>query len=408
MALNDEKHRRVEITAEEYQNLQQMLAHGNRLGMDLRLHELSGSQAALDMAQICSSSGLRGGVAWLINDAYTKTVPGYPKEGVEFFSKKIAAGDLELIQESFEHTHRYYIPTDLEMYQGALKTWNDIGRQSVPPNPDLGNHYFPGLPILAAHYLETGDVARFADLVRRTEPSIPLAASVPATGWEALTELVADRYNRSQTINDILDQRPDLTPRALRSPTGDEGIVFVNAKGVPEHVIRLDAGRNAAVDQPLGFVEKVADGLASFKAFDRFNDLGEWLGSTLPTPAELKEKAAQVREWLQERLGPDSREEATPKQDGKQGKGAEPKSAMDALFERFSQAAMRNDDAALAAVFAEHAGSPQGRQFQIEVNERVALIERQEREAAMEAQRTHEAERWMAQQARGAGPAMAM
>ncbi len=182
MALNDEKHRRVEITAEEYQNLQQMLAHGNRLGMYLRLHELSGSQAALDMAQICSSSGLRGGVAWLINDAYTKTVPGYPKEGVEFFSKKIAAGDLELIQESFEHTHRYYIPTDLEMYQGALKTWNDIGRQSVPPNPDLGNHYFPGLPILAAHYLETGDVARFADLVRKTEPSIPLAASVPATG----------------------------------------------------------------------------------------------------------------------------------------------------------------------------------------------------------------------------------
>ena len=56
MALNDDQHRRVEITAEEYQNLQQMLQDGNRLGMYLRLHELSGSQAALDMAQICASA----------------------------------------------------------------------------------------------------------------------------------------------------------------------------------------------------------------------------------------------------------------------------------------------------------------------------------------------------------------
>lgn len=104
------------------------------------------------------------------------------------------------------------------MYESALKTWNDIGKQSVSPNENLGNHYFPGLPSLAAHYLETGDVARFADLVRKTEPSIPLAASVPATGWEALTELVADKYNRSQTINDLLDQRPDLVPQPLRSP----------------------------------------------------------------------------------------------------------------------------------------------------------------------------------------------
>lgn len=76
MALNDDKHRRIEITPEEYQNLQQMLKDGNRLGMCLRLHELSGSQAALDMAQICSSSGLRGGVAWAVNDVYTKAVPG--------------------------------------------------------------------------------------------------------------------------------------------------------------------------------------------------------------------------------------------------------------------------------------------------------------------------------------------
>lgn len=75
MALNDDQHSRVEISAAEYQNLKQMLKDGNRLGMYLRLHELSGSQAALDMAQICSSSGLRGGVAWVINEAYTKIVP---------------------------------------------------------------------------------------------------------------------------------------------------------------------------------------------------------------------------------------------------------------------------------------------------------------------------------------------
>lgn len=400
MALNDQQ--RVEISAAEYRNLQQMLKDGNRLGMYLRLHELSGSQAALDMAQICSSSGLRGGVAWVINEAYTKTVPGYPKEGVEFFSKKIAAGDLELIQNAFRNTQRYIIPTDLEMYKGALETWNKIGKESVPPNPNLGDHYFPGLPILAAHYLENGDVARLADLVHKTEPSIPLAASVPALGWEALTEVVADKYNRSQTINDILDQRPDLTPRALRSPSGDEGIVFVNAKGIPEHVIRLDAGRNAAVDQPLGYVEKMADGLAYFKAFERLNDLGEWFGSRLPTPAELKEKAAQARDWLQQRLVPGSGEDARPGDERQRqpDKADKPKSAIDALFERFSHGVMNNDSPALGAALAEYAASPQGRQFQNEINERVALIGRQEREAALEAQRAREAEQWAAQQTR--------
>ena len=56
MALNDKKEQRVEISEAEYHNLKQMLEEGNRLGMYLRLHELSGSQAALDMAQICASA----------------------------------------------------------------------------------------------------------------------------------------------------------------------------------------------------------------------------------------------------------------------------------------------------------------------------------------------------------------
>lgn len=293
MALHDEKDHRVEITADEFARLQQMLRDDNRLGMYLRLHTLSGSQAALDMAEISTSSGVRGGTAWALNEAYTRFVPGYPKEGVAHFSRKIAHGDLDLIQERYEETGRYLIPTDLEMYEGARKTWNKMGDDQVPPVPGMGDHYFPGLAVLTAHYAEmgvrTGNFGALAKHVQETESWKPAIGGLAASTWETFTELVADNHNRSQSINDLLEQRPDLRPRSLKSPTGDDVIVFENAQGKPEHITRVSAGRNRLVDFPVSLAEKVADGLASYRTFEQFNRFGSGLSQRIPTPTEIRE-----------------------------------------------------------------------------------------------------------------------
>lgn len=77
------------ITDAQRQTLQSFLDTDNRVGFYVALHGMTGSQSALDMAEISSSSSLRGGIAWSVNEAYAGKVPGYPPEGVAYFSKKI-------------------------------------------------------------------------------------------------------------------------------------------------------------------------------------------------------------------------------------------------------------------------------------------------------------------------------
>lgn len=52
------------ITDTQKQALQAYITNNDRTGFYVALHNMAGSQSALDMAEISSSSGLRGGGAW--------------------------------------------------------------------------------------------------------------------------------------------------------------------------------------------------------------------------------------------------------------------------------------------------------------------------------------------------------
>ncbi len=56
------------ITQEQYDRLQNLIEADDRVGFYLEVHELTGNSAALDMAEISSSSGIRGGSAQLIKE----------------------------------------------------------------------------------------------------------------------------------------------------------------------------------------------------------------------------------------------------------------------------------------------------------------------------------------------------
>jgi hypothetical protein len=136
------------ITAEQYQTLQSYIDSSDRTGFYVALHNMTGSQAALDMAEISSSSDLLGGTAWSVNQAYQGAVPGYPST-VESFSIAVAHGNLDQI--TAVEGGLYRVPSDFETYAGAKQTWNDIGAQYG--NEHLGDQYFPGNPLLYEHYL---------------------------------------------------------------------------------------------------------------------------------------------------------------------------------------------------------------------------------------------------------------
>jgi hypothetical protein len=414
MALSHDLDDRISIDQTELNRLQQMLRDGNRLGMYLRLHELTGSQAALDMAEISSASGLRGGTAWALNEAYTRFVPGYPKEGVEFFSRAIAQGDLDLIREAEYEKGRYFIPTDLQMYEGAKGTWNNIGEKQSPSNPKLGDHYFPGLAVLTAHYTEraitTGDFGALQQHIQKTESWRPIVGGAVASAWEATTELIADNYNKSMTINDILEQRPDLTPRPLKSPTGDEVIVFENAQGKPEHITSVSAGRNQALDVPVSFAEKMADGLAAYNVFRPFNRLGEYAAAQLPTPTEIKESLDGVKEKLNGAAGsvgatlreygatlrsrasgtsssPEPTERDTPFKPRKpeEDKSSKPDSMLDRIIDRLSQAASQKDDKAMSAAISDYMHAPVAASFNNDIAAQKGVNAERESQAQLEA-----------------------
>ncbi|TGN38026.1 hypothetical protein [Marinobacter confluentis] len=150
MALNET---RSTITAEQNATLEQLIQNNDRKGFYVALYEMTGSQAALDMAEISSSSGIRGGAAWAINEWMVKTVPGYPQgdNPVGEFSVLIANETLGAIQQIDPDT--YEVPSDLDIYLQAHRTWDQVGGAS---NPNLGD-YFPGNMVIAAHYHDVGN-----------------------------------------------------------------------------------------------------------------------------------------------------------------------------------------------------------------------------------------------------------
>jgi len=202
-----------EISAEQYEKLREILFDKqDRVGFYVMLHLMTGSQAALDMAEMSSSSDIRGGVAWALNSAYEDIWDEYPTIGILGISTAVALVDFELIRQ-VGNTRRYLAPSDLNMYLGALDTWNRLGREQEPSIEGFGYALFPAVPIILLHYAEVwfrtcnkSGLEEFATRVKAGASAsgigIPVGNQIlgmQAAGlWEALTAIVASSYNEGK------------------------------------------------------------------------------------------------------------------------------------------------------------------------------------------------------------------
>ena len=189
------------ISAAQYAVLQQNIVSGNRVAYYTKLFEYSGSEAALTMAQISSSSGVVGGIAWALNKDIQRHFPdSYPKGGVEAFSKAIADQDFGMIQADTQSTGLFNVPSDIDMLKGAYSVWVDrkLGR------------YFPGLLMLSTKELAVGDykaAAFFAAESKFLSTSV-LPILREATG--AVVDLPADQ---GKYLEKCLVENPGATTR---------------------------------------------------------------------------------------------------------------------------------------------------------------------------------------------------
>src|SRR5258706_491423 len=260
------------ITEAQRQTLSNFLVNNDRVGFYIALNQMTGSNTALDMAEVSSSSGIRGGTAWVINEAYQGVVPGYPAS-VEEFSQRVAQGVFDSFTQNPDGT--LTVPSDVGMYLAARDTWNAVGEENG--NPDLGNDYFPANFMLASYYAEQGDWDTAWEMFH---PSQVLADTFRGL-WEGIAEVLADSTNQSRTINDFLRDNPDAHYETLTSPSGEEYLVIRDSDGRTIGIVRSTDGPSG----PMSFGEQFADGLNNLfgPIINFLNDLGFRIGQNLPT-----------------------------------------------------------------------------------------------------------------------------
>src|ERR1700693_5383523 len=75
--------------------------YGDRAGFYLKLYQLTGDTQALLQAQICTFSGIAGGLAFAANAQIQGEVPTlYPSGGVLQFSNQIATAELSMVEDA--------------------------------------------------------------------------------------------------------------------------------------------------------------------------------------------------------------------------------------------------------------------------------------------------------------------
>ena len=274
------------LSSAQFNILRTHMENGNRLAFYLDLYRMTGSQSALDMAEISSSSGLRGGIAWDLNNAYTRNVPGYPTgpDPVHEFSVEIAKALFAAI-EGTQQGGSYTVPSDIGIYWVARNAWNTVG--SKYGNPTLGDSYFPGNPLIVAHHTATGEYD-IADYVARSISFNAIRDMVESGGRESILEAWADAYNQSLTGNEVesfLADNPGYTYREEVAADGTRLGIVSDADGNPVHVIRTQntADSNGAVSM----LQRI---------LDAFND---YLG---PDVDDVMDLARELREGFDELL----------------------------------------------------------------------------------------------------------
>lgn len=255
------------ITSAQYQTLSTLLINDDRTAFYVELHNMTGSSAALDMAEISSSSNIIGGVAWSLNSAYSESVTGYPPGGVPEFSRAIANYDFASFV--LQADGRWMVPSDYQTYENARIAWNQVGNTNGVQG--LGDNYFPGNLLLALHYLEDLDISSAYQY-------FSLETFISAAGrsfFESLGELVADDTNYTNSLNDLLNRYPGTTNESYTSPFGIDLIITKDATGKTINITR-DEG-------VLGCAGKLLDGFNNLieHYVNKLNAGGRWIGGTM-------------------------------------------------------------------------------------------------------------------------------
>jgi len=247
------------ITVEQYKYLKHLIASDNRTAFYIELHRLTGNKSALDMAEISSSSGLRGGGAWTINQIFEKFVDGYPQHngelsGVALFSKYVAKHNFDQIIFNPD-TGMYETPSEYDTYVGAYHTWVEKGAESG--HPELAE-WFPGIPLIALHHyadlnLSQGDEWLLkAGCLRTTLLGLTGSA-------EIMAEIVADSANNTISANEFLANHSDYTAKSVVQH-GESLIVFTDRNGIVKGVLRQDSLLGVIADT----IDFVVDTLESY------------------------------------------------------------------------------------------------------------------------------------------------
>ena len=110
----------------------------------MMLYDFTGSPLAMEMAKISTSSGFRGGVAWIANEYILDTYPDrypFPNDTrdvrVQKFSRLVFENDFNEIKLATcgvnGNSNLYRVPNDVDMLVATVRLWKDLNLLDVAP-----------------------------------------------------------------------------------------------------------------------------------------------------------------------------------------------------------------------------------------------------------------------------------
>ena len=181
------------ITQVQYEELHSYITDNDRVAFYVNLYKYTGSESALLMSQISSSSNVVGGIAWSVNNQVKKLQPALYTVGVETFSNQIAANDFLSFKKNSDGM--FTVPSDLDMLKNARGVWNSKG---------LGE-WFPGNGIIGWQELKNGNISEGLKYIGEWK------AFAPVVGHAAI-EFIGELGNSPRRAHSLAVRRM-LTPQ---------------------------------------------------------------------------------------------------------------------------------------------------------------------------------------------------
>jgi RHS repeat-associated protein len=118
------------ITDEHYGVLSKLHSEDRRTEYYVEVYDITGSQLAIEMAQISCSCEAIGGIAWfsnaVIKEEYSDSYPG----SISDFSTSVFQNDFAQIRQV---DGGYSVPNDLGMLNATVSLWDSVGLLDVAP-----------------------------------------------------------------------------------------------------------------------------------------------------------------------------------------------------------------------------------------------------------------------------------